>query len=43
VIKYAYAGQFLLGSYSTHRIYPTKNLVKVPEGIDLEVASNFND
>ena len=28
-----------LGSYSTHRIYPTKNLVKVPEGIDLEIVA----
>ena len=32
--KIAYAGQ-PLGAYSTHRIYPTKNLVKVPESIDL--------
>ena len=32
--KIAYAGQ-PLGAYSTHRIYPTKNLVKVPENIDL--------
>jgi len=32
--KIAYAGQ-PLGAYSTHRIYPTKNLIKVPENIDL--------
>ena len=32
--KIAYAGQ-PLGAYCTHRIYPTKNLVKVPENIDL--------
>ena len=32
--KIAYAGQ-PLGGYSTHRIYPTKNLVKVPDGINL--------
>ena len=36
--KISYAG-IPLGSYSTHRNYPTKNLVKVPEGIDLEVAA----
>ena len=29
--KVAYAAA-PLGSYSTHRIYPTKNLVKVPDG-----------
>ena len=27
-----------IGSYSTHRIFPTKKLVKVPEGIELENA-----
>ena len=32
--KIAYAGQ-PLGAYCTHRIYPTKNLVKVPKNIDL--------
>ena len=32
--KIAYAGQ-PLGAYCTHRIYPIKNLVKVPENIDL--------
>ena len=36
--KVAYAAA-PLGSYSTHRIYPTKNLVKVPEGIDLEIVA----
>ena len=28
-----------LGSYSTHRIYPTKNLVKVPDEMDLEIVA----
>ena len=28
-----------LGAYSTHRIYRTKNLVKVPEQIDLTLAA----
>ena len=32
--KIAYAGQ-PLGAYCTHRVYSTKNLVKVPENIDL--------
>ena len=36
--KIAYAAA-PLGSYSTHRIYPTKNLVKVPDGIDLEIVA----
>ena len=36
--KVAYAAA-PLGSYSTHRIYPTKNLVKVPDGIDLEIVA----
>ena len=30
-----------LGSYSSHRNYLTKNLVKVPEDIDLEVAATL--
>ena len=30
-----------LGAYSTHRNYPTKNLVKVPDNIDLEVAATL--
>ena len=34
VDKVSYAG-IPLGSYSTHRNYPIKNLVKVPDGIDL--------
>ena len=36
--KVAYAAA-PLGSYSTHRIYPTKNLVKVPDGINLEIVA----
>ena len=32
--KIAYAG-LPLGAYSTHRIYPTKNIVKVPQNINL--------
>ena len=38
--KVAYAAA-PLGSYSTHRIYPTKNLVKVPDGIDLEIVATL--
>tara|TARA_B110001450_G_scaffold204739_1_gene194463 strand:+ start:1 stop:972 length:972 start_codon:yes stop_codon:yes gene_type:complete len=38
--KISYAG-IPLGSYSTHRNFPKKNLVKVPEGIDLEVAATL--
>ena len=38
--KISYAG-IPLGSYSSHRNYPVKNLVKVPEGIDLEVAATL--
>jgi len=38
--KISYAG-IPLGSYSTHRNYPTKNLIKVPDGIDLEVAATL--
>ncbi len=38
--KISYAG-IPLGSYSTHRNYPTKNLVKVPDGIDFEVAATL--
>ena len=37
--KISYAG-IPLGSYCSHRNYPTKNLVKVPDGIDLEVATS---
>ena len=36
--KVAYAAA-PLGSYSTHRVYPTRNLVKVPDGIDLEIVA----
>ena len=38
--KTCYAG-IPLGSYCSHRNYPTKNLVKVPEGIDLEIAATL--
>ena len=38
--KVSYAGT-PLGAYSTHRNYPTKNLVKVPDDIDLEVAATL--
>ena len=30
-----------LGAYSTHRIFPTKNLVKVPDGINLNLAATL--
>ena len=30
-----------LGAYSTHRNYPTKNLVKVPDSVDLETAATL--
>ena len=36
--KIAYAA-VPLGAYSTHRIYRTKNLVKVPDEIDLTIAA----
>ena len=38
--RISYAG-IPLGSYSSHRNFPTKNLVKVPENIDLEVAATL--
>ena len=38
--KVSYAGA-PLGSYSSHRNYPTDNLVKVPTNIDLEVAATL--
>ena len=38
--KVSYAGT-PLGAYSTNRNYPTKNLVKVPDNIDLEVAATL--
>ena len=37
--KVAYAAA-PLGSYSTHRNYPSKNIVKVPDNIDLEIISS---
>ncbi len=37
--KVAYAAA-PLGSYSTHRNYPFKNIVKVPDSIDLEIISS---
>jgi len=30
-----------LGAYSTHRVYPTKNLVKVPDSIELDIAATL--
>ena len=36
--KVAYAAA-PLGSYSSHRIYPTKSLIKVPDGIDLNIVA----
>ena len=38
--KVAYAA-VPLGAYSTHRIYKTKNLVKIPDGIDLNIAASI--
>jgi len=38
--KVSYAGM-PLGAYSTHRNYPTKNIVKVPDAIDLEIAATL--
>ena len=38
--RIAYAGA-PLGSYSTERNYPTKNLVKIPEEIDFNVAATL--
>ena len=38
--KVAYAA-VPLGAYSSHRIYPTKNLVKVPDNIDLKLAATL--
>ena len=36
--KVAYAAA-PIGSYATHRVYPIKSLVKVPDGIDLEIVA----
>ena len=30
-----------LGAYASHRNYPTKNLVKVPDSVDLEIAATL--
>ena len=30
-----------IGSYCSHRIYPVKSLVKVPDGIDLEIVATL--
>ena len=38
--KIAYAGA-PLGAYSTHRNYSTKNIIKVPDNIDLEIAATL--
>ena len=38
--KVAYAAA-PIGSYSSHRVYPTKNLVKVPDSVDLETAATL--
>ena len=38
--KVAYAAA-PIGSYATHRIYPIKNLVKVPDGVDLEIVASL--
>ncbi len=38
--KVAYAGT-PLGSYSSARNYPTKNLVKIPDGVSYEVAATL--
>ena len=38
--KISYAG-IPLGSYASHRNYPTKNLVKVPDDIDLDIAATL--
>ena len=36
--KVAYAAA-PLGSYATHRLYPAKNIVKIPNNIDLDIAA----
>ena len=38
--KVAYAAA-PVGSYASHRIYPVKSLVKVPDGIDLEIVATL--
>ena len=36
----AYAG-VPLGSYSSERIYPTKNMVKIPDGVNFDIAATL--
>ena len=38
--RIAYAGA-PLGSYSSERIYPTKNLVKIPDGVNFDIAATL--
>ena len=38
--KVAYAAA-PVGSYASHRIYPVKSLVKVPDGIDMEIVATL--
>tara|TARA_Y100001936_G_C16067687_1_gene668345 strand:+ start:546 stop:1517 length:972 start_codon:yes stop_codon:yes gene_type:complete len=38
--RVAYAGT-PLGAYSTHRNYPTKNLVKIPDKVDFKLAATL--
>ncbi len=38
--KISYAG-IPLGSYSSHRNYPTKNLVKIPDNVEFKVAATL--
>ena len=38
--RIAYAG-VPLGSYSSERIYPTKNLVKIPDGVNFDIAATL--
>ena len=38
--RISYAG-IPLGAYSTHRVYPTKNIVKVPDNIELDIAATL--
>ena len=38
--RISYAG-IPLGAYSTHRIYSTKNLVKLPDNIELDIAATL--
>ncbi len=38
--RVAYAGA-PLGSYSSERIYPTKNMVKIPDGVNFDIAATL--